>query len=249
MGLIGLIGILSFGFGNPVNAQFFSEDICEPIEGTSDFAHWVDGWCLQFTNDQTRQYLSASTFTSDNYLVTVLRTWDSPNTTFYTVRVSEDGDEIFQFFSNRDGLRYGSRGNIDFASEFLLEFTAALTLLDNYTLPLSEDPFAIASTQPSNTCWVSDEIYVPIGVEYDVPSEPAFITGETSGNRVNLRVSAGTEFDTSGYGLVGDAISIIGQAFDTNCDTWAKVHFPISEHEAWIHSRYVEMVYGRGWWD
>ncbi|MBE9137357.1 hypothetical protein IQ254_09070 [Nodosilinea sp. LEGE 07088] len=56
-------------------------------------------------------------------------------------------------------------------------------------------------------------------------------------------------YDASAYGLVGDAIQVVGQAFSNRCDTWARVEFPDSGHIGWVHSESVLIDYSRDWWD
>jgi hypothetical protein len=85
------------------------------------------------------------------------------------------------------------------------------------------------------TCQVID-YYIPIGQTFPVDNDPAYIDGDTPGSRVNVRTEPGSEFEADAYGLVGDAVQVIGQAFSTNCETWVKVRFPISGHVGWIRS-------------
>lgn len=92
--------------------------------------------------------------------------------------------------------------------------------------------------------------YIPVGQISSVdPEEPAYITGSQPGSRVNVRWGPGTHFDVKTYGLVGDAVKVIGLALDTNCETWLWVRFPISSEFGWIHGDFVMLHYPRGWWD
>jgi SH3-like domain-containing protein len=104
-----------------------------------------------------------------------------------------------------------------------------------------------AVAQTTETCRVIDD-YIPVGVEYRIEPEPAFIKGDSPGSRVNVRVGPGSEFTADAYGLVGDYVQVIGQAFSSECETWIKVRFPNSGHEGWIRSDFIGLHYGRGWW-
>jgi hypothetical protein len=104
-----------------------------------------------------------------------------------------------------------------------------------------------AHSQPVLTCQVIDE-YIPLGVRFSVDYEPGYIHGSTSGSRVNVRTGPGSEFEATAYGLVGDGVQVIGQAFSTTCETWIQVRFPISGHIGWVHSDFIRLRYGRGWW-
>ncbi|MGB7313899.1 MAG: SH3 domain-containing protein [Nodosilinea sp.] len=111
---------------------------------------------------------------------------------------------------------------------------------------------ALAFAQPAYsqsvlTCQVIDD-YVPVGEKFVVDYEPAYIDGSTPGSRVNVRTGPGSEFEANAYGLVGDAVQVVGQAFSTNCDTWIQVKFPVSGHTGWVHSDFIRLHYGRGWW-
>lgn len=106
-----------------------------------------------------------------------------------------------------------------------------------------------AKAEPIEACEVIDA-YIPVGEEFLYPEpEPAYIDGEELGSRVNVRTGPGGEYDANAYGLVGEYIEIIGQAFSSECDTWIKVRFPVSEFEGWIHAEFIGLNYGRGWWD
>ena len=247
-----------------VLAQQHPPELCVNFDDAEHFNEYsrltVSGWCLRsyayhssYSGNRI-DVVTANTYTNDDsYGVFVFKSFSvNLGVTYYiTVVDVSTSRNLFTFTtdSNLNINRDSIEGNAFLVDEFSLLIEEGVRQVLPIGLPISGNPFVIAASQPPNTCWVSDEIYVPIGVESPGFSDPAFITGETPGSRVNLRVGAGTEFDTSGYGLVGDYVEVIGQAFDNNCDTWAKVFFPTSEHEAWIHSRYIEMTYGRGWWD
>jgi len=104
-----------------------------------------------------------------------------------------------------------------------------------------------AYSQPVMTCQVIDE-YIPVGQTLPIDNDPAYLDGSTPGSRVNVRTGPGTEYEAIAYGLVGDAVQVIGQAFSTNCDTWVRVRFPISGQIGWIRSDFIRLHYQRGWW-
>jgi len=101
------------------------------------------------------------------------------------------------------------------------------------------------------SCYVAgDDTYIPVEQNYPLDDpEPAHIDGETPGSEVNVRSGPGIDYEVTAYGLVGDAVQVIGQAFSTDCETWIQVRFPVSEHIGWIHANYIQLHYGRGWWD
>lgn len=105
------------------------------------------------------------------------------------------------------------------------------------------------SAGPIEVCEVVGD-YIPAGEEflYQEP-EPGYLDGQELGSRVNVRLGPGTEHEATAYGLVGDNVQVIGQAFSRECETWIKVRFPISEFEGWVHAEYIGLPYARGWWD
>ncbi|MGD1942329.1 MAG: SH3 domain-containing protein [Leptolyngbyaceae cyanobacterium] len=108
-----------------------------------------------------------------------------------------------------------------------------------------------AHSQTVLTCPVyAYETYIPVEevYSYDDP-EPAFIDGETEGSRVNVRTGPGLDYEATAYGLVGEDVEIIGQAFSRECETWIQVQFPSSEHVGWVHNDFIGLDYARGWWD
>lgn len=105
----------------------------------------------------------------------------------------------------------------------------------------------IAIAQSVAACEVVGEYY-PVGEEYVNEPEPAYIYGSEVGSSVNVRSGPGLDFEVVATSEVGYYASAVGQAFDPNCETWIQVRFPISKIEGWVHSRYVMLVYGRGWW-
>jgi hypothetical protein len=107
---------------------------------------------------------------------------------------------------------------------------------------------APAYSQTVLTCPIF-EGYVPVEQTISIDYEPAFIAGEVSGSQVNVRTGPGTQYDATAYGLVGDAVQVLGQAFSRDCETWVKIRFPISGHVGWVSSNFIELYYGRGWWD
>ncbi|MEM6716396.1 MAG: SH3 domain-containing protein [Cyanobacteria bacterium P01_F01_bin.56] len=108
---------------------------------------------------------------------------------------------------------------------------------------------APAHSQTGLTCLVYGEADIPVEevFSYDDP-EPAFIDGEIEGSRVNVRTGPGLDYEATAYGLVGEAVEIIGQAFSRECETWIQVQFPDSEHVGWIHKDFIGPKDGRGWW-
>lgn len=106
-----------------------------------------------------------------------------------------------------------------------------------------------AEAQTIATCPIPED-YIPVGEEFLYPEpEPGYIDGDEPGSRVNVRKGPGTEYEASAYGLVGDSVDVIGQAFSSECETWIKVRFLASEFEGWIHSQFIKLPYARGWWD
>lgn len=119
----------------------------------------------------------------------------------------------------------------------------ALLLSTAITLALAQPTYS----QAVMTCEVVGD-YIPVGQTFSVEAEPAYIDGSTPGSRVNVRTGPGAEYDANAYGLVGDAVQVIGQAFSTTCDTWVQVRFPISGHIGWVRSDFIRLHYQRGWW-
>ena len=107
-----------------------------------------------------------------------------------------------------------------------------------------------ASAQTVETCEIIDS-YIPIEKEFLWPdSEAGYINGDEAGSQVNVRTGPGIRYEASTYGLVGNYIEVIGQALDSECHTWLKVKFPISDIEGWIHSNFIALHSGpRGLWD
>ncbi|WP_396798601.1 SH3 domain-containing protein [Microcoleus sp. FACHB-1515] len=66
---------------------------------------------------------------------------------------------------------------------------------------------------------------------------------------MNVRTGPGTEYAATAYGLVGDRIQVIGQAFSRNCETWIQVRFPVSGHIGWVRADFIDLRYARGWWN
>lgn len=121
------------------------------------------------------------------------------------------------------------------------------TILVSTTLLLSLLATSVRA-QTVATCRVLDD-YIPVGQRFPTGSEPGWIKGNTPGSQVNVRTGPGSEFEADAYGLVGDSIQVTGQAFSAQCETWFQVRFPISGHIGWIHGDFIELYYGRGWWD
>lgn len=93
-------------------------------------------------------------------------------------------------------------------------------------------------SQTVSTCQVIDD-FIPAGERYSTEPEPGYISGEIPGSKVNIRTGPGSEYEAETYGLVGDAIEVVGQAFSTECETWIQVRFPVSGHIGWIHSTFL----------
>jgi uncharacterized protein YgiM (DUF1202 family) len=106
---------------------------------------------------------------------------------------------------------------------------------------------ARAIAQPVAACEVAGEYY-PVGEAYVNEPEPAYIHGSEVGSTVNVRSGPGLNFDVAATSEVGYYAEVVGQAFSDDCETWIQVRFPISKIEGWVHSRYVMLIYGRGWW-
>lgn len=109
-----------------------------------------------------------------------------------------------------------------------------------------------ASRAHAQTCDVIGE-QIPANQAFlleDRYSEPAYIEidGSGPGERVNIRSGPGLNNEAIAYSLTGNFIWIIGQAFDSNCETWIKVYFPLSGVEGWIYGNFVSPAYARGWW-
>ncbi|MEM9220686.1 MAG: SH3 domain-containing protein [Cyanobacteria bacterium P01_F01_bin.150] len=106
------------------------------------------------------------------------------------------------------------------------------------------------SAQTVETCAIVDS-YIPVEKEFLWPdSEAGYINGDEPGSQVNVRTGPGIRYAASTYGLVGNYIDVIGQAFDSECRTWLKVRFPLSEFEGWIYSDFTALHGGpRGLWD
>ncbi|MEL6399128.1 MAG: SH3 domain-containing protein [Cyanobacteria bacterium J06626_4] len=109
---------------------------------------------------------------------------------------------------------------------------------------------APAHSQPVLTCPVyADDTDIPAEevFSYDEP-EPAFIDGETVGSRVNVRTGPGLDYEVTAYGLVGEDVELIGQAFSRECETWIQVKFPVSEQVGWVHKDFIGPKRGTSWW-
>lgn len=229
-------------------AQYFSPGLCSPPTGYErSFSDWRNGWCLSFTSNGSEQALAAGTVTSSDHLFLFRKSWMN-GLLLYGVSISRDGNTLVTYTTDSSGNILNIRGNPNTIQSFMPEVQAATRIVNEFYLPMQGNPFVATRTPPSGTCEVIDG-YVSIGVESPAPSEPARIRGSNPGSRVNLREGPGTEFTADAYGLVGDSVQVIGQAFSTECETWAKVRFPQSGYEGWIHANYIEMEYARGWWD
>ncbi|MGD1950762.1 MAG: hypothetical protein ACFB14_14110 [Leptolyngbyaceae cyanobacterium] len=132
-----------------------------------------------------------------------------------------------------------------------------MKLLSIATATISTIFISLGPTQAENTrvCFeVPDDqegsFPVSAGERFDLELSPSYIDGENPDHRVNIRTGPGTEYSTKGiYGLVSEDVTSIGFGYDLNCQLWFKVRFPISQHEGWIHSDYVEAYYPSGLFD
>lgn len=92
--------------------------------------------------------------------------------------------------------------------------------------------------------------YVDVGERFSLGEEaPAYLEGQQSGSRINVRTGPGTGYEANAYGLVGEDVLALDFAYDLNCEIWYRVRFPASQHEGWIHTDLVRFYYGRGLWD
>lgn len=105
-----------------------------------------------------------------------------------------------------------------------------------------------AIAEPVSTCEVIGD-YVPIETEFpDREPDPARIDGNQPRSRVNVRTGPGQRFEAVSFVQVGDYVEVVGQAFSSNCDTWAKVRIPVTRQTGWVRSDFIEFTYARGWW-
>lgn len=130
-----------------------------------------------------------------------------------------------------------------------LKFFSCIVLAPAIALLPSLTGTALAQAQ--STCFMAatDE-YIEVGKRYPVNRnpEPAYITGDEVGSRVNTRTGPGLQYNINGHGLVGEDVTALDMALDSNCDVWIRVRFS-SNREAWIYQNYFSFYYGRGFFD
>jgi hypothetical protein len=78
-------------------------------------------------------------------------------------------------------------------------------------------------------------------------ASPGWITGET-GTWVNVHAGPDEEHAIIAQAWVGSYIDILGQGLSASCETWARVSFPVTGAEGWIHSRFIHATYPSAWW-
>jgi hypothetical protein len=139
-----------------------------------------------------------------------------------------------------------------------LAIAAALTLAGCTIRTTPDGGIAVAPAQ--NTPTATDVSAMISGPPEPAPSEPAAappegqcsanrvaygewlaatIKGDTPGSRVNVRPQPSLAAASGSYGLVGDAIAVIGEATEADCDRWYQVQFPNSGHKGWVFSDFV----------
>lgn len=230
-------------------AQYIQPETCSPLTGFDrSYIQWQNGWCVNFTASDLGQSLFISTITSNNSIFVLAKGLSANGVGLYKIRIGRNGQDIVEFTTDRFGDITNIQGSPRAIQTYMPEIRAAINIAEQYTLPIQGNPFTSAIIPPDGNCAVIDG-YVQIGVESPAFDDPAEISGNQIGSRVNMRTGPGTEYDVDAYGLVGDSVTVIGQAFSTECETWAKVKFPESGYEGWMHSRFIELEYGRGWWD
>lgn len=65
------------------------------------------------------------------------------------------------------------------------------------------------------------------------------ITGQKAGSRVNVRPQPSTAAVSGSYGLVGEAIAVMGESVGPDCERWFHVQFPASGFQGWVFSDFV----------
>lgn len=230
-------------------AQHIPPGTCSPLTGfNQSYIQWQDGWCVNLATSDLGQSLFISTITSNNSIFVLAKGLSINGLGLYKVSISRDRQDIVEFTTNSSGEIIDIEGSPRAIQTYMPELRAAINIADRYTLPIQGNPFQVGAFSPEGNCAVIDG-YVQIGVESPAFDDPAKISGNQVGSRVNLRTGPGIEYDADAYGLVGDSVTVIGQAFSTECETWVKVRFSESGYEGWMHSRFIELEYGRGWWD
>ncbi|MGB7314781.1 MAG: SH3 domain-containing protein [Nodosilinea sp.] len=69
----------------------------------------------------------------------------------------------------------------------------------------------------------------------------ARITGQEEGSRVNVRPQPSTSVHIGSYGLVGESITVMGEAIGPDCSKWYHVQFPTSGFQGWVFENFVSI--------
>lgn len=113
-------------------------------------------------------------------------------------------------------------------------------------VPVKDSPVSIKAlvTQPESPAPEPSPTPAPEG-----QCSPATITygewlagslkGDTPGSRVNVRPHPNLTTTSNSYGLVGEAIAVMGEAVGSKCDRWYRVQFPVSGHQGWVFGDFV----------
>jgi hypothetical protein len=65
--------------------------------------------------------------------------------------------------------------------------------------------------------------------------------GEDTGSRVRVRPAPDLNQKDGSYGLVGEAIAVMAQHDDGQCQRWYRVQFPESGWQGWVHGDHVQI--------
>lgn len=67
------------------------------------------------------------------------------------------------------------------------------------------------------------------------------LVGDEAESRVNVRPAPDLGQEDSSYGLVGEAIAVMAEHDDGQCQRWYRVQFPESGWQGWVHGDYVRI--------
>jgi hypothetical protein len=67
------------------------------------------------------------------------------------------------------------------------------------------------------------------------------LVGKDTGSRVNVRPEPNLGPEDGSYGLVGEAIAVMAQHDDGQCQRWYRVQFPESGWQGWVHGDHVRL--------
>jgi hypothetical protein len=70
------------------------------------------------------------------------------------------------------------------------------------------------------------------------------LVGEDTGSRVRVRPAPDLNQKDGSYGLVGEAIAVMAQHDDGQCQRWYRVQFPESGWQGWVHGDHVQIEHG-----